>query len=500
MLEVDSGDNTVDTTDNNPHSLTLTDASPTVDGQENPNSTLENLLTLDTENISDGDSPKTKRVCFDIPLETTSRHSNIPVRANYSPKSRKRCRIPEYEPLNDVKKFKGNLHTSTDFDLSDKTTPPANKAGGKSRFYRFEYKPGKRSWHKESKPNNFSPEQVPEKKVGFMDSLSDEKKKLWYQARALNTNSDRQAYRFSWLDQALSSGTNTYWGFGTMGLPPWAIGNEKMVYDIFQVRSNASREVMEIVREHLRADSTDQYARSTKIINDLEKGFDEDQLTESRAAMDIHSTRNLNLLSESLSKRREWLVENQPTEVEAITMCPEKRKLTKPKTPEELLSDDDQYHDDGLDHTPKKDVGGSANPRKRKRPSLGGKMANQPNAHEDKNDGGNNWSVATKRRRRRRPNSRSNSHTDTSLVNDQHWEVKDDGQTDHNQQNTRGHYNNRRSRPGNRTRGRRPFQRGQRGSHSNLSMESANWNRSELPGPGRVRGHQDMPRRQTHRV
>ena len=125
-----------------------------------------------------------------------------------------------------------------------------------------------------------------------------------------------------------------------------------MISDIFQVRANATREVVEIVRENLRRESTQQQGESKKMIDELEAEFNEDQVIEP------HSERQLKQLSENLSKRRDWLLDNQPIEIEAITMRPERRPKNKEETPKELLSEDyeyvDQYDNDdneGRGHT-----------------------------------------------------------------------------------------------------------------------------------------------------
>ena len=335
--------------------------------------------------------------------------------------------------------------------------------------------------------------------MGFMDSIRRPKNQVVPGQRALNTNSDPQGYRHSWLNQALTSNTNTHWGFGTTGLPQWAIGNQKTVYDIFQVRANASREIMEIVREHLRSDSIDQYQRSLRIIQELEDEFDADQIASSRAAIDLHAKRNLAHLSESLSKRREWLVENQPSEVEALTMRLEKRRFADNSIPHELQSEDDQdgeLKDPSAPHKPT--TKRPSNVRKRNRPNND-KSQDADQSWANTHGGTDaDWSVATRRRRRRRrPNSLCNS--ESTPTSGQHPQT---GGYDYSNQ---GYYAdqkdnaNSRGRPGNRTRGQRPFRRGQRGNHSSHSMESSNWHCQD-PGPDRVRGRRPYTnRRQPHR-
>ena len=131
-----------------------------------------------------------------------------------------------------------------------------------------------------------------------------------------------------------------------------------MISDIFQVRANATREVVEIVRENLRRESTQQQGESKKMIDELEAEFNEDQVIASCTAVEPHSERQLKQLSENLSKRRDWLLDNQPIEIEAITMRPERRPKNKEETLKELLSEDyeyvDQYDNDdneGRGHT-----------------------------------------------------------------------------------------------------------------------------------------------------
>ena len=348
LLHLTQTDDTVDTTDNNSHCLEI-DASGGNQsvGDFDLDTTLETLKQLDTEMDSGTSRNRPKRVRFDTENHSDPRHDNIHIRPTEPQnKSVKRTRTPENEPLEHTKRFKGTDRTSTDHHDSQPKPPDTTDTKDKNRFRRFKYTPGTRPWHKESEPQTFSFGQVPAKRIGFIDSLTEDQKKRWYKARGLGTNSDRQAYRFSWVDQALGSLTNTHWAFGTTGLPPWAIGDAKMIADIFQVRANAAREVMEIVRENLRRESSLQQAESQKILDDLEAEFDNEQIAASRAAVELHSDRQLKQLSENLSKKREWLLENQPTEVEALTMRPERRTTKKNEIPKELLSEDEEYVDD----------------------------------------------------------------------------------------------------------------------------------------------------------
>ena len=490
LLHLTQTNDTVDTTDNNSQHVDI-DVSANSRCIENLDTTLETLKQLDTELDSEISGNQAKRVRFEIDDHHDHhdpQHNNIHVRpTELRNKSLKRTRIPETEPLEYPKRFKGTDRTSTDQYDSHPKPPDTTDTTDKNRFRRFKYTPGTCPWHTESEPKPFSLGQVPVKKFRFIDSLTEDQRTRWYKARGMGTNSDRQAYHFSWVDQALSSFTNTHWAFGTTGLPPWAIGNAKMVSDIFQVRANASREVMEIVRENLRRESSLQQVESQQILDDLEAEFDAEQVSASRAAVELHSSRHLKQLSESLSKRREWLLENQPTEVEAITMRPERRSTKTNETPKELLSDEDDddadvYADEYEQPAPKRRT------RKHRRTNDEGH-----DTHE--NESTPTTSVSGRRRPRRRPSGQGHTRSTYNRPADRNNDETPDYQA--NRPDNTWETPNPRGHPGQRVRGRRPFRRGQRGTHSTLSRES-NRGKSTYQSPSRVKTRPYTYRRQTH--
>ena len=82
--------------------------------------------------------------------------------------------------------------------------------------------------------------------------------------------------------------------------------------------------------------------------------------------MELHSERNLSHLSESLTKRREWLIENQQTEVEALTMQPKSNRMNKTTVLKKLLLEGEDHYDAGVITPAKVDAGKHDKSRKQK--------------------------------------------------------------------------------------------------------------------------------------
>ena len=493
LLHLTQTDDTIDTTDNNTQYPGIDSSDDDrLNRDTNPDTTLETLKQLDTELDSETSGTRPKRVRFDTDDQTDPQHYNLHIRPTEPHnKSIKRTRTPETESPETIKRFRGTDRTSTDPCDSHPKQPDITDISDKNRFRRFKFTPGTRPWHKESKPNTFSLGQVPAKKFGLIDSLTDDQRKRWYKGRGLGTNSDRQAYRFSWVDQALSSFTNTHWAFGTIGLPPWAIGDAKMRADIFQVRANAAREVMKIVRESLRRDSTLQQAESKNILEGLEEEFSEQQIAASRAAVELHSDRHLKQLSENLSSRREWLIDNQPTEIEAITMRPERRSSKKSETPKELLSEDDEYDDYYADDDDEEPA-----PKRRARNCRRTGTEGHDNRDTVPTPTTTTPRAGGRRRMRRRPSGQAQTrHTvNRPTYQNQVETPQHQGPPTDNTWETP----NPRGRPGQRVRGRRPFRRGQRGTHSTSSREP-NHGQATYQSPARATTRPYPHQRQTHR-
>ena len=76
--------------------------------------------------------------------------------------------------------------------------------------------------------------------------------------------------RYSWIYQVVENNINTHWAFGTIGLPRWLLTKEDSINEIFQIRSNSAREVMNIARNHLHREHVKETQKSTKILEDLE--------------------------------------------------------------------------------------------------------------------------------------------------------------------------------------------------------------------------------------
>ena len=117
---------------------------------------------------------------------------------------------------------------------------------------------------------------------------------------------------------------------------------EDSINQIFQIRSNTAREVMNIARNHLHREHVKEKQKSTKILEDLEGELEADLAARSRQLVSMHTKRHLSSFTDELSTRREWLVELQPSITDTISMKPDGRcRDARGNLPPELMSDDD---------------------------------------------------------------------------------------------------------------------------------------------------------------
>ena len=104
-------------------------------------------------------------------------------------------------------------------------------------------------------------------------------------------------------------------------------GSEETINDIFQIRANASHEVMQVARSHLHRNHLDKNDKATRILGDLEDDLDADLADTSQQLVSMHTERHLSAFTEELSTRRELLISDQPTTTEAISMKPDSEAL-----------------------------------------------------------------------------------------------------------------------------------------------------------------------------
>ena len=190
--------------------------------------------------------------------------------------------------------------------------------------------------------------QQAESKKTMLGRMTGDQAKRWHEGRNSRLTAERLRGRYSWIDQAVENdvnthwafGTiglpswlltnedsvNTHWAFGTIGLPSWLLTNEDSVNQIFQIRSNAAREVMNIARNHLHLEHVKEKQKSTKILEDLERELDADLAATSRQLVSMHTERHLSSFTDELSTRREWLIGHQPSITETISMKPDGRR------------------------------------------------------------------------------------------------------------------------------------------------------------------------------
>ena len=212
----------------------------------------------------------------------------------------------------------------------------------RSRFFKIKYVPRKIDHVDSTNPPPFSvPRQAHEKKT-LLSVMTPTQRDEWHKGRNAQLLSDKAASRYSWVDQALENQMNTHWAYGTIGLPVWLTTNERTLNSIFQIRSNAAREIMEVAREHLRRETTSYQAEADRILDAVNEDLQPTQAKTSRRLVEQHATRHMTAFTEDLSERREWLINHQPTMIETISMRPEGTRLTPAgKIPAELLSEDD---------------------------------------------------------------------------------------------------------------------------------------------------------------
>ena len=212
----------------------------------------------------------------------------------------------------------------------------------RSRFFKIKYVPGRTVSDKSPDPPLLSVSQQADEKKQLLNAMTPDQRKEWHVGCNAQLSADKAASRFSWVDQALENQCNTHWAFGTIGLPLWVTTDEHTVNSIFQNRSNAAQEIMEVAREHLRRDNLRLTADAETILNSVTDDLEPAQAKTSKRLVDQHATRHMLAFTEDLSERREWLINHQPTLTEAISMRLDiNPKNTAGALPAELLSDDE---------------------------------------------------------------------------------------------------------------------------------------------------------------
>ena len=349
LLDVDTQDHTVNTTDNNP--LDTTDKILNTDHPPQVPSTLQILESLagdtprqlvvpDTVSDADVDGIDTRNRMIRDPGDDPGIGVLTPVGAkavagqNPVPNTgtRKRTRDTSRSPDKTHKKVRDDDGTirETVTDVHDDT---------RSKFFKIKYVPGRT--HSRHSPPLSVPQQADEKKT-LLEAMTPAQRTDWHRGRNSQLSSDKAASRYSWLDQALAHEINTHWAFGTIGLPSWLTTDERTINLIFQIRSNAAREVMDVAREHLRRENLKLKAEADDILGDIENTLQPDQAKTSRRLIAQHSDRHMIIFTEDLSERREWLISHQPTMTETMSMRPDSTRQTPGgKLPAELLSEDE---------------------------------------------------------------------------------------------------------------------------------------------------------------
>ena len=293
LLDVDTqdtSDHTVNTTDNNP--LDTTDKILNTDHPPQVPSTLQILESLagdtprqlvvpDTVSDADVDGIDTRNRMIRDPGDDPGIGVSTPVgaeavaRQNPVPNTgtRKRTRDTSRSPDKTHKKVRDDDGTirETVTDVHDDT---------RSKFFKIKYVPGRT--HSRHSPPLSVPQQADEKKT-LLEAMTPAQRTDWHRGRNSQLSSDKAASRYSWLDQAFAHEINTHWAFGTIGLPSWLTTDERTINLIFQIRSNAAREVMDVAREHLRRENLKLKAEADDILGDIENTLQPDQADSSHS-------------------------------------------------------------------------------------------------------------------------------------------------------------------------------------------------------------------------
>ena len=382
LLDVDTqdtSDHTVNTTDNNP--LDTTDKILNTDHPPQVPSTLQILESLagdtprqlvvpDTVSDADVDGIDTRNriirdpgddpdigVLTQVGAEAVDGQNPVP-----NTGTRKRTRDDSLSPDKTHKKVRDDDGTirETVTDVHDDT---------RSKFYKIKYVPGRT--HSCHSPPLSVPQQADEKKT-LLEAMTPAQRTDWHRGRNSQLSSDKAASRYSWLDQALAHEINTHWAFGTIGLPSWLTTDERTINSIFQIRSNAAREVMDVAREHLRRENLKLKAEADDILGDIENTLQPDQAKTSRRLIAQHSDRHMTIFTEDLSERREWLISHQPTMTETMSMRPDSTRQTPGgKLPAELLSEDEPA-------TASRTLNPTTNKKRKNRPKKKSRAAANP--------------------------------------------------------------------------------------------------------------------------
>ena len=382
LLDVDTqdtSDHTVNTTDNNPldtaDKIFYTDHPPQVPStlqilESLAGDTPRQLVVPDTVSDADVDGIDTRNRIIRDPGDDPGIGVLTPVGAeavagqNPVPNTgtRKRTRDTSRSPDKTHKKVRDDDGTirETVTDVHDDT---------RSKFYKIKYVPGRT--HSCHSPPLSVPQQADEKKT-LLEAMTPAQRTDWHRGRNSQLSSDKAASRYSWLDQALAHEINTHWAFGTIGLLSWLTTDERTINSIFQIRSNAAREVMDVAREHLRRENLKLKAEADDILGDIENTLQPDQAKTSRRLIAQHSDRHMTIFTEDLSERREWLISHQPTMTETMSMRPDSTRQTPGgKLPAELLSEDEPA-------TASRTLNPTTNKKRKNRPKKKSRAAANP--------------------------------------------------------------------------------------------------------------------------
>ena len=99
-----------------------------------------------------------------------------------------------------------------------------------------------------------------EQKKAMLGKMTGDQGKQWHEGRNSYLTAEKLRARYSWVDQAVKNRMNTHWAFGTIRLPTWLLTSKDKINVIFQIRSNAPREVMEVARTQRVREGEGRYA------------------------------------------------------------------------------------------------------------------------------------------------------------------------------------------------------------------------------------------------
>ena len=166
----------------------------------------------------------------------------------------------------------------------------------RQRFFKIRHVPGKIDDLDVPKTPVLTVSQQAERKKKMLGKMTGDQAKHWHKGWNPDLNAEKLKGRSLWVDQAVENEVNTHWAFGTIGLPTWLLTQKDTINDIFQIRANAARKVIEVAKSHLHrkySSTQEEKDKAAKILDELKGDLDADLASMSRLLVSMHAERHL---------------------------------------------------------------------------------------------------------------------------------------------------------------------------------------------------------------